>query len=138
MANPKTGCTCGSGAHPRKCELHPHYYRLHIASLNVDGYLQEDEEIHEPGDAEKASMELWSATQEALRIASIPPTRCCYSYIPMDPSDPEDQPKTCLERANFTCCDYGGPVCFEHKCRCSKPLTPEQRLELARLQWPNI
>lgn len=29
------GCTCGSGAHPRKCDKHPYAYRLHIAELNL-------------------------------------------------------------------------------------------------------
>lgn len=28
-------CTCGSGAHPRKCELHPGAYEEHIAALNA-------------------------------------------------------------------------------------------------------
>jgi hypothetical protein len=27
-------CTCGSGAHPRRCELHPDAYDRHIAELN--------------------------------------------------------------------------------------------------------
>lgn len=27
-------CTCGSGAHPRRCELHPDAYDRHVAELN--------------------------------------------------------------------------------------------------------
>lgn len=135
MANPKTGCNCGSGAHPRECPIHPELYRLHVASLNLDAYLPEEGEDADP--AFKASMELELATQEALRIAKIPPTKCAYSHIPLDPSDPEDRPFACVQIANFTCCDFGGPVCFEHRCRCSRPLTPEQRLALARdHEWP--
>jgi hypothetical protein len=39
MARP--GCTCGSGAHPRKCELHPAAYALHVAMLNVENVCQD-------------------------------------------------------------------------------------------------
>ena len=27
-------CTCGSGGHPRQCELHPNAYERHVAELN--------------------------------------------------------------------------------------------------------
>lgn len=40
---PKTGdktrwehCTCGSGGHPRKCDLHPLALARHLAELNED------------------------------------------------------------------------------------------------------
>jgi hypothetical protein len=36
MANPATGCRCGSGAHPRRCELHPGNYETHVAELQSD------------------------------------------------------------------------------------------------------
>lgn len=29
-------CTCGSGAHPRRCLLHPGEYEKHIAELNLE------------------------------------------------------------------------------------------------------
>jgi len=29
------GCTCGSGAHPRRCALHPQAYDAHVAGLNA-------------------------------------------------------------------------------------------------------
>ena len=28
-------CTCGSGAHPRRCELHPEAYQQHVEELNA-------------------------------------------------------------------------------------------------------
>jgi len=59
---PEPVCTCGSGAHPRACKLHPELYRLHVAELNVEGYLPEDEPA-----AMKAMDELNAATQEALK-----------------------------------------------------------------------
>lgn len=27
-------CTCGSGAHPRRCELHPEAFEKHVTVLN--------------------------------------------------------------------------------------------------------
>ena len=41
MANPKTGCRCGSGGHPRKCELHPWAYDLHRQEINLYGEIEE-------------------------------------------------------------------------------------------------
>lgn len=35
MADSK-GCTCGSGAHPRRCDKHPTAYQRHIDELNRD------------------------------------------------------------------------------------------------------
>jgi len=29
-------CTCGSGAHPRRCDLHPTRYDEHIAELEAE------------------------------------------------------------------------------------------------------
>lgn len=29
-------CTCGSGGHPRRCDLHPDAYDAHLAELNED------------------------------------------------------------------------------------------------------
>jgi len=62
MADPKTGCTCGSGAHPRECKLHPELYRLHIAELNVECHLPDD------SDAQKAMDELLEAIRGALKV----------------------------------------------------------------------
>lgn len=61
MGNPATGCTCGSGAHPRKCDKHPELYRLHIAELNVEAHLPD-----EP-DAQAAMDELGAAIRGALK-----------------------------------------------------------------------
>lgn len=33
-------CTCGSGGHPRKCELHPWRYRMHCDELDLEGNLE--------------------------------------------------------------------------------------------------
>lgn len=30
-------CTCGSGAHPRRCLRHPQGFDLHVAQLNYEG-----------------------------------------------------------------------------------------------------
>lgn len=30
------GCHCGSGAHPRRCPIHPGAYECHVAELNAD------------------------------------------------------------------------------------------------------
>jgi hypothetical protein len=62
VANPETGCRCGSGAHPRECKLHPELYRLHVAELNVEGYLPEDDPA-----AHKAMDELLASITEALK-----------------------------------------------------------------------
>lgn len=35
-------CTCGSGGHPRRCDLHPSRYDAHIAELNAENG---DEEV---------------------------------------------------------------------------------------------
>lgn len=67
MGNPATGCTCGSGAHPRECKLHPDAYRLHIAQLNVEAYLSEDPEVQES--AQAAMDELNAATTVALQTS---------------------------------------------------------------------
>lgn len=52
--------------------------------------------------------------------------RCAYWELP-DMFESGSKSETCNEEANFTCCNFGGPVCEQHKCRCSKPLTPDQR-----------
>lgn len=44
MANPATGCRCGSGGHPRRCALHPFAYDVHIADMNFYDSLYGDEE----------------------------------------------------------------------------------------------
>jgi hypothetical protein len=62
VGNPATGCTCGSGGHPRECKLHPELYRLHIAELNLEGILPDDPDVRAAMD------ELFKATSEALRI----------------------------------------------------------------------
>lgn len=40
------GCTCGSGAHPRRCTVHPDVYEEHIKELNEENETDwGDEEI---------------------------------------------------------------------------------------------
>lgn len=51
--------------------------------------------------------------------------RCAYFYTP-EMFDEDDKFSSCEADAAFTCCNFGGPVCSEHKCRCSKPLTTDQ------------
>lgn len=34
-------CTCGSGAHPRRCALHPDAYDAHVLDLNRDSFLDD-------------------------------------------------------------------------------------------------
>ena len=36
-------CTCGSGAHPRRCKKHPDAYEKHCEELNAE-WQKEDEE----------------------------------------------------------------------------------------------
>lgn len=60
MANPATGCTCGSGAHPRDCKKHPYAFRLHVAELNVEAHLEDTPEAFEAMD------ELLAAIRDAL------------------------------------------------------------------------
>lgn len=38
-------CTCGSGAHPRRCKKHPWAYQQHIFELNKDTMFDEIEEL---------------------------------------------------------------------------------------------
>jgi len=61
--------------------------------------------------------------------------KCAYSHIP-DPFDSEDKYFSCKELAEFTCCDFGGPVCSEHKCRCSKPINMEKLHIVTRADLP--
>ena len=37
-------CTCGSGAHPRRCELHPKAFAEHVDHLNALGLLDAAED----------------------------------------------------------------------------------------------
>lgn len=62
MANPATGCTCGSGFHPRECSLHPYAFRLHVAELDVECYLEDTPEAWEAMD------EFIAAIRAALRF----------------------------------------------------------------------
>lgn len=64
------GCTCGSGAHPRKCLKHPYAYRLHIAELNLFQYVADGIEASNFADdrneAEKMADELIKELKEAV------------------------------------------------------------------------
>ena len=64
------GCTCGSGAHPRECRLHPESFRIHCAALSLEAHLDDSSEaqaaIHEYDQA----FEAWRvARTEAARSA---------------------------------------------------------------------
>lgn len=39
MGNPATGCKCGSGGHPRRCEVHPFTFDAHVAEINFEDAL---------------------------------------------------------------------------------------------------
>jgi hypothetical protein len=54
-------------------------------------------------------------------------TKCGFFHIPgpMD-EEPVEPSWSCQKEARFTCCDYGGKVCEEHRCRCSKPLSEKK------------
>jgi peptidyl-tRNA hydrolase len=62
-------------------------------------------------------------------------TRCAYFHTP-DPFDSEDKFFKCEAEAEFTCCDFGGPVCSEHKCRCSQPVSTEKLHVVTRADLP--
>lgn len=53
--------------------------------------------------------------------------QCGFVHIPLLGEENEDPAWICKKEAEFTCCDYGGSVCADHKCRCSKPLTTGQK-----------
>ncbi len=46
--------------------------------------------------------------------------KCCWSYVPFDPGNPDDKYENCEEEANdfYNCNFESGPVCEKHKCRC--------------------
>lgn len=46
--------------------------------------------------------------------------KCAWLVLSIDSAD--HKTKDCDKPATHTCCDYGGNVCEEHRCRCSKPL----------------
>jgi len=138
MADPATGCTCGSGAHPRQCKLHPELYRLHIAELNAEAHMPDEPEamaaMHELSDAIMAALQKARKENERLtRLVSTMTLKCRYFDIGIEPNEHGVHAVlTCGGLAWFTCCDYDGPVCEKHKCRCSKPLTEEQHLAWAQ------
>lgn len=70
--NPK--CRCGSGAHPRRCNVHPWGFRLHVAKLNAflalaDAYESERDFTREEAEdfADDLIDELISAVTEKIR-----------------------------------------------------------------------
>ena len=60
-------CTCGSGGHPRECELHPENYGKHIAELDAIG--QETDEGAEANHA--AEMAAFRVARRALLEVEI-------------------------------------------------------------------
>jgi len=38
-------CSCGSGAHPRHCDLHPRRHQMHVDELEADDRLLRAEEL---------------------------------------------------------------------------------------------
>ena len=51
--------------------------------------------------------------------------KCGFLYIAPLGEEEHDPSISCNKEAQFTCCDYGGKVCEERKCRCSKPLNQD-------------
>jgi len=67
MANPETGCRCGSGAHPRRCALHPFAFDVHIAYLNLYGSIcHNHHEGEDPRELHEEAEEAIKAYREAL------------------------------------------------------------------------
>ena len=65
-------CTCGSGAHPRRCEKHPWAMRVHAARLNCG--LPNDWSDMGPSDYaehEKALDELEAAVEFAVTARAV-------------------------------------------------------------------
>jgi len=65
-------CTCGSGGHPRKCNLHTKGYQCHIDEINLwnaipDGLSEEDEKDLEEA-IENFLKSSRAAYQEALML----------------------------------------------------------------------
>lgn len=59
-------CTCGSGAHPRKCKVHPYGWDLHVAYLNLYSELiHPNPNLHE--DYNQYVIELINAYNKALK-----------------------------------------------------------------------
>lgn len=55
------GCTCGSGAHPRRCRVHPDAYDEHVREINAEWAARDKcEEDH---------------AQESEELSSAPPGR---------------------------------------------------------------
>lgn len=62
----KDTCTCGSGAHPRKCKKHPYGWDIHVAYLNLySEMLRPNPNLHE--DYNKYVIELIDAYTRAIK-----------------------------------------------------------------------
>ncbi len=51
MANSKTGCMCGSGGHPRRCDLHPWAYSIHVLQIEYEQLYSGLEDLEEKLDS---------------------------------------------------------------------------------------
>jgi len=60
--NMKSICTCDPGVHPRRCNLHPERFRLHVAELNFE------EAVPNNPDVKKAMVEFFKAVSETIKI----------------------------------------------------------------------
>lgn len=58
-----SGCRCGSGMHPRRCEIHPHRYQQHCDEISVENLLDDVARLKRERD------ELLEALKEAVPIA---------------------------------------------------------------------
>jgi hypothetical protein len=63
-------CTCGSGAHPRKCRQHPNGFAAHVGQINYECALEDRAELAE---AKVASLTAALEAADKLRASLGPP-----------------------------------------------------------------
>lgn len=86
-------CTCGSGAHPRRCGRHPLGWRLHTAELRDDmAFADEDDRGPVALDTTRTALEASQAQRKALREAlegwvrdATAPDGTCFDCGAIDP-----------------------------------------------------
>lgn len=59
-------CTCGSGGHPRRCELHPDRYELHCLEMSYEVVREERDAALEA--AKKIGLQHTSVVSDLLRL----------------------------------------------------------------------
>lgn len=62
-------CTCGSGGHPRRCDLHPGAYEEHIAEMETEARMDWADEV-ENHEARAKSLAIAGLHEEAAEAAA--------------------------------------------------------------------